>query len=379
MRKINIVLILLFTVFFSFSAFPQENITITTYYPSPMGVYENLRFFPTTAVPACDANNEGVTYYDNNTNLLMVCRQTGTAPDTYAFQSAGSLWLRIGTTTVPGGADPVALRPIDTNLRVGIGDINVAWNRENMLTVTDNTSTNNLNEQIALAEVSNPRRGSSGTWSGARDSVAALLLSPGASQWQIRADEFDSSLPINNVNAGTFMIHQDQVATRLVIRNDGDVGIGTTTPQARLDVAGEVRVGNTGLGCNANTVGAVRYNAGEMQYCDGSAVPPAWRSVSPEFALAVRNDAGAIVVIRGPASAFVRIDNSVAHPSVGWTTPGLDGVRCNTADGWHVTGCWTAVFYDEKDSDIALSLDGNGCVTNDFDNHEAGLTIACQR
>jgi len=247
MKKNNFfILLFLLSLLIVSSAFSQETITVTTYYPSPSGVYENLRFFPTTAVPACDANNEGITYYDNTTNLLMVCRQTGIAPNTYGFQSASSLWTRIGTTG-PNGADPIAIRPFDTNLKVGIGDVNMGWNRSNMLSVTDNTSINVLNEQIALMEILNPRRGSSGVWSGANDSVTALILSPGGSSWQVRADEFDSSLARTEANAGTFMIHQDGVATRLVIRNDGNVGVGTQTPQAKLDVAGTIKGNISGL------------------------------------------------------------------------------------------------------------------------------------
>ncbi|MCM8787527.1 MAG: hypothetical protein NC935_05680 [Candidatus Omnitrophica bacterium] len=50
----------------------------------------------------------------------------------------------------------------------------------------------------------------------------------------------------------------------------GNVGIGTTNPQARLDVSGEVRVGSTGVGCNANLAGAMRYNNNQIEYCNGN-------------------------------------------------------------------------------------------------------------
>ena len=195
----------------------------------------------------------------------MICRQVTAAPDTCAFQSAGSLWVQSGTTG-PNGADPIAIRPFDVNLKVGIGDVNVGWNRQNRFAVTDNTSTNGIGEQIALMEILNPRRGNSGNWSGAGDSVTALQLTPGRASWQVRADEFNSATAPDSADAGAFMIHQTvngNPATRLVIRNNGNTGIGVTSPRAPLDVAGEVKIGNTGLGCNANTVGAVRYNAGD--------------------------------------------------------------------------------------------------------------------
>ena len=50
----------------------------------------------------------------------------------------------------------------------------------------------------------------------------------------------------------------------------GKVGVGTNSPAAKLDVAGEVKIGSTGLTCGATTAGAMRYNAGTMQYCNGT-------------------------------------------------------------------------------------------------------------
>ena len=42
--------------------------------------------------------------------------------------------------------------------------------------------------------------------------------------------------------------------------NSDNVGIGTIGPQAKLDVSGTVKIGNSGEICNALTEGAVRYN-----------------------------------------------------------------------------------------------------------------------
>lgn len=54
-------------------------------------------------------------------------------------------------------------------------------------------------------------------------------------------------------------------------------GFGTTSPEAMLDVNGEVKIGNTSLACSATTEGALRYSGTEMEYCDGSA----WAAVAP--------------------------------------------------------------------------------------------------
>jgi len=47
-------------------------------------------------------------------------------------------------------------------------------------------------------------------------------------------------------------------ARHIVLSPGGNVGIGTTGPQAKLDVAGAIKIGSQDT-CDANTVGAIRY------------------------------------------------------------------------------------------------------------------------
>ncbi len=57
-----------------------------------------------------------------------------------------------------------------------------------------------------------------------------------------------------------------------MVYNGGDVGIGTSTPQAVLDVNGPVRVGSSAAACSASNEGSVRYNstAKYLETCNGS-------------------------------------------------------------------------------------------------------------
>ncbi|MDG0816203.1 tail fiber domain-containing protein [Bdellovibrio svalbardensis] len=50
----------------------------------------------------------------------------------------------------------------------------------------------------------------------------------------------------------------------------GNVGIGTSTPSIKLDVAGAVRVGTDATACAAGVAGAIRYNGGNVEYCNGT-------------------------------------------------------------------------------------------------------------
>lgn len=51
-----------------------------------------------------------------------------------------------------------------------------------------------------------------------------------------------------------------------------NLGVGTTNPQVKLDVIGEVKIGNTGAPCSGTIEGSQRYNATtkKMEFCNGT-------------------------------------------------------------------------------------------------------------
>ncbi len=59
--------------------------------------------------------------------------------------------------------------------------------------------------------------------------------------------------------------------------SNGYVGIGTTSPTAKLDVVGEIKFGNSSSSCTAGTEGQQRYNSTskQMEFCNGST----WKSL----------------------------------------------------------------------------------------------------
>lgn len=52
-----------------------EEITLTTYYPSPYGVYSEMRLYPKLESQAtvCDQSQEGLMFYDKDSHTLKVC------------------------------------------------------------------------------------------------------------------------------------------------------------------------------------------------------------------------------------------------------------------------------------------------------------------
>src|SRR5262249_7639107 len=58
---------------------------------------------------------------------------------------------------------------------------------------------------------------------------------------------------------------------RMRVDQNGNLGIGTTSPVTKLDVNGAVRLGMDATGCTGTNAGAIRYNSGTVEYCNGSA------------------------------------------------------------------------------------------------------------
>jgi hypothetical protein len=95
----------------NFSIFSQttETLTITTYYPIPHGVYQGIKLSPSASALACNVNSEGLIYYDDAKNQLMICQQfgwvalpaswtlAGIAPNQYIYPNSNSWNAAIGT------------------------------------------------------------------------------------------------------------------------------------------------------------------------------------------------------------------------------------------------------------------------------------------
>ena len=62
------------------------------------------------------------------------------------------------------------------------------------------------------------------------------------------------------------------MADRMTIIKSGNVGIGVSSPVAKLEVNGDIKVGSSGVACSAANEGSFRYNSSVQatQYCNGT-------------------------------------------------------------------------------------------------------------
>ncbi|MCB9026132.1 MAG: DUF1566 domain-containing protein [Bdellovibrionaceae bacterium] len=104
-----------------------------------------------------------------------------------------------------------------------------------------------------------------------------ILTNSGGSKPNIRMIGVDSSVPSYISAHGNLRLvagNSDPTSANLAIGidNTGNVGIGTVTPVAPLDIAGDVKVGNSSVACTVTNKGSIRYNnaSSVLEFCNGA-------------------------------------------------------------------------------------------------------------
>jgi len=190
----------------------EEKFTITTYYPSPTGVYQTLRIVP-SATPS-DCNNPltaplGKMYYNQNDKSLYICSAQGSSAGYQLVPGGNGAWAINGNM----------LYVLNTTMKVGIQTNNPIFPLD-------------VGGYVHIAGNSTPlvsTQGSYWSWN-------ALTGGTGETDF------------INNRGSGAggfaFMNTTPSGAPGtafMFINGTGSVGIGTTTPQANLEVNGTIK------------------------------------------------------------------------------------------------------------------------------------------
>ncbi|MFH1230276.1 MAG: tail fiber domain-containing protein [Planctomycetota bacterium] len=202
MRKhTNIIIIAIFFIFALFSlGFGEESITITTYYPSPYGVYNELQLYPhSSPVTPCNNTTRGTMYYNSTDGQIKVCDGAGNWPT--AGGGGGVYWNQTGTS----------LYPTNTTWNVGIGTTSPG-------TKLDIDATGGSG--AAMIRLNTPVTSDSGI----------ILRSGGSDRWYIYRRGWSNDLSFWSTSGGG--------GERVTFTEAGNVGIGTTSPGHKLTLTG---------------------------------------------------------------------------------------------------------------------------------------------
>jgi hypothetical protein len=229
MRKISLLLIMFVISLVALSYAQDEQLSITTYYPAPTGVYKELRLYPNNSPSECNANNEGAMYYNATEAKLMVCSKGWTSQtnskaftladmllgnkqdsETYGWAPPGSHWVLSGEDT---------LVPTDPLYKVRIGAL-------------DTTQSTAVDSSLVI---------------GPKDSNANPSLSvvgPDGNKLEIKQGAVSTADPTRSaiISSGSRLALGAGGNEGLIINSAGRVGIGMN-PQAPLTVNGGVLAG----------------------------------------------------------------------------------------------------------------------------------------
>ena len=257
---------------FSKLSLADENVTITTYYPSPNGVYRHLRLYPSTAPTCNSAADEGTMYFDNSTvpSKGSICHYNGTGyewADFGASGGGGGFWAENSTThniynTNTGGSAGIGTNNPDPAYKLSLIGIEtgVSSPEQPLLHLegdgTVQVSMRSASTAVAYAAPQILGRRSRGTIASptpVQTDDELLILQPqgykGAGGWGTGGCmEFLANGPFTPTSTPGMIYFETTPSgsttssTRMVIKEDGNVGIGLFGPQAPLDVNGSMRL-----------------------------------------------------------------------------------------------------------------------------------------
>ena len=118
-----IVLVLILGIFSAGIAYCQERISISTYYPSPEGVYKNMTLYPHDDFdPAVACSQDGAMYYDDSENRGYICEGGAWQSMAGGFKYLGR--VDISANGALGGSDSATVSPPLGTRYMFIGSIN---------------------------------------------------------------------------------------------------------------------------------------------------------------------------------------------------------------------------------------------------------------
>lgn len=235
------IFILSLGLFFDCRVQAEENITFTTYYPSPSGVYKGLRLAPLGSPPA--SCQEGEIYYDDSIGeeKLKVCDNTsnwvpltaGGSSGVYWKDSGDNIYNAVNLNTGHAGAACCASGP-----PIGHLYVNDAYLRDAGKWASDYIKACHWKVGFS-GGFSNPFLYNSETEDGPGGKVGIGTNTP------------DARLTVKDDASSIYVLYVDYDGpsyAALSVKDDGSVGLGTNSPTAKLEVVGNIRIADASEG-----------------------------------------------------------------------------------------------------------------------------------
>lgn len=248
------------------------------------------------AAPGLSSAGQGRIYFDSTANKFKVSENGGAYANLISSGGSGD-FLADGTVAMTGAlqlADGASSTPgltFASNTDTGI--FLSSTNRMNI--TTDGTP------NFTFASGYFQGNGTNGSVKLLRDIGSAATPSYSFKSWSAMGMFASADNELSFSTSGTEALRIDA---------SSQVGIGSSTPKATLDVNGDVKIGNSSATCSATTAGSIRYNSGSLEYCDGAT----WQVVG-----------GGLV---GKVSMDGASNCEWYVSSTSWTTPSVDA-DCN--------------------------------------------------
>ncbi|MFH1354873.1 MAG: hypothetical protein ABIH19_01820 [Candidatus Omnitrophota bacterium] len=231
--KINLTIMILGFILIS-SSFAQDTLTITTYYPSPQGVYRVLKLHPGSRPGSC---NEGEMYYDDGGLFpagLYFCDSSS------SWKAFGGLWAESGNNIFNTNIGNVGIGVTNANAMLQIGTANADITQVGTIRFNQGTGTT-IDENFG-ARVTLPSNDNGHRFVVVNSDGSTILSTKSDRQTGINTDQPGSALSIfGNLSVGGAYSGDSTPAPADGVIIQGDVGIGTTAPAAKLEVDNMIR------------------------------------------------------------------------------------------------------------------------------------------
>lgn len=203
-----------------FAQASTEEITITTYYPSPVGSYRDLNVFDSLTLQTTGNDGPQIQWRNSSTRHWNI------------DQFGNRLRFFTEDNTDLNGIEFISFDNTAVTLGGGSG------------------TTQPYNLIISAPMSANP--------TDAGDII--FQTSSGTQRARIWSD--------TGISPELRLSSADNIAD-ITIDQNGRVGVGTTNPRAQLDVDGGIKVGDDST-CNPSKAGTMRYHNSNIEYCNGT-------------------------------------------------------------------------------------------------------------